>query len=236
MTGRLLLVEDEPGIAMALEDELTHHGYAVEVVRDGEAAVEAARTGAFDGIVLDVMLPKKDGFTVCRELRACGVRTPILMLTARTEEQDTVRGLDVGADDYVTKPYRPAELRARINALLRRHSQPEPDLVVFGDVRVNFVRREVTRGSRVVPLTPQEFRLLEALIRHRGRALDRQRLIDEAWGRDTFVTDRVVDNQITNLRKKVEPNPGEPRYILSIRGFGYRFDGDGDPDQSVTEP
>jgi two-component system alkaline phosphatase synthesis response regulator PhoP len=226
VTKRLLVVEDEPGIAMALEDELTHHGYAVEVVRDGEAAVDAARAGDFDGIVLDLMLPMKDGFTVCQELRACGVRTPILMLTARTREHDTVRGLNIGADDYVTKPYRPAELRARIGALLRRHSAAESDIVVFGDITVNFVRREVTRGGRVVPLTPQEFRLLESLIKHRGKALDRQRLIDEAWGRDTFVTDRVVDNQITNLRKKVEPNPADPRYIVSIRGFGYRFDAD----------
>jgi DNA-binding response OmpR family regulator len=226
MTRRLLIVEDEPGIAMALEDELTHHGYAVEIVNDGQAAVEAAKMGGFDALVLDLMLPKKDGFTVCRELRECGVRTPILMLTARTQEQDTVRGLEIGADDYLTKPYRPAELRARINALLRRHSEPEGEVFAFGDITVNLVRREVTRGTRVVPLTPQEFRLLESLIRHRGRALGRQRLIDEAWGRDTFVTDRVVDNQITNLRKKVEPNPAEPRYILSIRGFGYRFDGD----------
>lgn len=236
MTKRLLVVEDEPGIAMALEDDLTHHGYAVEVVGDGQAAVDAASRGNFDGIVLDLMLPKKDGFAVCRQLRAGGVRTPILMLTARTEERDAVRALDLGADDYVTKPYRPAELRARLNALLRRDSFAGCDTFMFGDVAVDFVRREVTRGSRVVPLTPQEFRLLETFIRHRGRALDRQRLIDEAWGRDTFVTDRVVDNQITNLRKKVEPNPAEPRYILSLRGFGYRFDGDEGRDRSVTKP
>ena len=124
MTKRLLVVEDEPGIAMALEDELTHHGYEVEVVRDGQTAVEEGRDSRFDGIVLDIMLPKKDGFTVCRELRALGVRTPILMLTAKTQEQDTVRGLDIGADDYVTKPYRPPELLARIQALLRRSSEP----------------------------------------------------------------------------------------------------------------
>jgi DNA-binding response OmpR family regulator len=225
MSRRLLVVEDEPGIAMALEDELTAQGYLVELVHDGEAAVEAGRTDRFDGIVLDVMLPKKDGFTVCRELRQLGVRTPILMLTARTEEHETVRGLTLGADDYVTKPYRPEELRARVHALLRRSVDALPDVYAFGDVEVNFTRREVTRGGAGVSLTPLEFRLLEVFIRHRGRALGRQRLIDAAWGVNTFVTDRVVDNQVTNLRKKIESHPAAPTHIVSVRGFGYRFDG-----------
>ena len=225
MTKRLLVVEDEPGIAMALEDELTHHGYEVEIARDGQTAVDEGRDPRFDGILLDIMLPKKDGFAVCRELRALGVRTPILMLTARTQEEDTVRSLEIGADDYVTKPYRPQELRARIHALLRRSSEPPPDVYRFGDVEVDFVRREVRCGGTPITLTPLEFRLLDAFIQHRGRALGRQRLIDEAWGHDTFVTARVVDNQVTNLRKKVEPNPSEPCFILAVRGFGYRFDG-----------
>ena len=225
MTKRVLIVEDEPGIAMALEDELTHLGYEVEVVGDGQAAVDEGRDGRFDGIVLDIMLPKKDGFAVCRELRALGVRTPILMLTARSQERDVVRGLDMGADDYVTKPYRPPELRARIQALLRRASEPPPDIYRFGDIEVDFVRREVRHDTEPVTTTPLEFRLLEAFIRHRGRALGRQRIIDEAWGHATFVTARAVDNQVTNLRKKIEPNPAEPRYILAVRGFGYRFDG-----------
>lgn len=225
MTKRLLVVEDEPGIAMALEDELTHHGYLVEVARDGQAAVDEGRDPRFDAIVLDVMLPKKDGFTACRELRALGVRTPILMLTAKTLEADTVHGLEIGADDYVTKPYRPPELRARIQALLRRSSEAVADVYQFGDLEVNFVRRELRRGGDLVPLTPLEFRLLMAFIRHRGRALGRQRLIDEVWGHDTFVIGRVVDTQITNLRKKIEPSHSEPRYIVSVRGFGYRFDG-----------
>ena len=223
--ARLLIVEDEPGIAMALEDELTHHGYDVEIVRDGQAAVEEGREPRFDAILLDVMLPKKDGFTVSRELRALGVRTPILMLTAKTQEQDTVQGLEMGADDYVTKPYRPSELRARVQALLRRSADLPADIFRFGEVEVDFIRREVRRGRAVVALTPLEFRLLDIFIRHRGRALGRQRLIDEAWGHDTFVTGRVVDNQVTNLRKKIEPNPAEPTFILSVRGFGYRFDG-----------
>ena len=179
----------------------------------------------FDAIVLDVMLPKKDGFTVCRELRALGVRTPILILTAKTLETDTVHGLELGADDYVTKPYRPPELRARIQALLRRSSEAVADIYRFGDLELNFVRRELRRGSDLVPLTPLEFRLLTAFIRHRGRALGRERLIDEVWGHDTFVIGRVVDTQITNLRKKIESSPAQSRYIVSVRGFGYRFDG-----------
>ena len=195
-------------------------------MRDGQAAVDEGRDPRFDGIVLDLMLPTKDGFTVCRELRAQGVKTPILMLTAKTQEMDTVRGLEIGADDYVTKPYRPHELRARIQALLRRSAPEVMETYRFGDVEVDFGRREVRRHDHPVALTPQEFRLLETFIQHRGRALRRQRLIDRAWGHDTFVTGRVVDNQVTNLRKKIEPNPAEPRYILSVRGFGYRFDGE----------
>jgi len=225
VTRRLLIVEDEPGIAMAIEDELTHHGYEVEVARDGQAGLDAALETRFEDILLDVMLPKKDGFSVCRELRARGVRTPILMLTARSQEEDTVKGLQLGADDYVVKPYRPHELLARVQALMRRASEPPPDLYRFGDVETDFVRREVRQNGTVIALTPQEFRLLEVFIRNRGRALGRQRLLDEAWGRDAFVTNRVVDNQVTNLRKKIEPDPTQPRYLLSVRGFGYRFDG-----------
>jgi two-component system alkaline phosphatase synthesis response regulator PhoP len=216
---RLLVVEDDPIIAMALEDDLTSEGYQVTVVGDGLEASRHSREEAFDGILLDVMLPGKDGFDVCRELRRAGV------LTARSQEAEKVLGFDVGADDYVTKPYSARELRARIKAVLRRVSDAPPESYAFGEVEVAFDRREVRRAGRVVPLTPLEFKLLAVLVRHRGRALGRQQLIDEAWGRDTFVTDRVVDNQVANLRKKIEPNPAQPRYVLNLRGFGYRFDG-----------
>jgi two-component system alkaline phosphatase synthesis response regulator PhoP len=224
MTRRLLIVEDEPGIAMALEDDLRAEGYGVVVETDGEAGNRRARSEPFDGILLDVMLPKKDGVSICRELRASGVRTPIILLTAKTAEPDKILGLESGADDYVTKPYSPPELRARIKALLRRSSEDSPEIFRFGDVVVDFARREMRRSGAVVPLTPLEFRLLDTFIRHRGRALARQRLIDEAWGQSTFVTDRVVDNQVTSLRKKIEPQPSSPIYVLSIRGYGYRFD------------
>jgi len=225
MKQRILVVEDDPAIALALEDDLTSEGYDVEAVSDGNTARERAGSGRFDGILLDVMLPGRDGFQVCRDIRRAGIRTPIIMLTAKAQEAEKILGLELGADDYVTKPYSPLELRARIKAVLRRGSEPVPDTYRFGDVEVDFGRRELRRGAEVVDLTPLEFKLLALFIRNRGLALGRRRLIDEAWGTGTFVTDRVVDNQVTNLRKKVEPDPSVPRYVLSVRGYGYRFDG-----------
>ena len=225
MSARILLVEDEPGITLALEDDLRREGYAVEAVGDGETATRRARESPFDLILLDVMLPRKDGFEVCRDLRHAGVRTPIIMLTARTQEAEKVLGLETGADDYVTKPYSPRELRARIKAALRRAGGDLPDTVRFGDVEVDFARHEVRRRGRVIDTTTLELKLLAAFVRHRGRVLTRQQLLDEVWGTGTFVTDRVVDNQVTNLRKKIEPEPRTPTYVISIRGAGYRFDG-----------
>jgi DNA-binding response OmpR family regulator len=222
--ARVLVVEDERGIAMALEDDLRHQGYDVEIASDGATGADRARDGHFDVVLLDVMLPHKDGFTVCRELRDAGVRTPVILLTAKTQDADKVLGLETGADDYVTKPYNPAELRARIKAVLRRSSDALPATYRFGASEIDFTRRELRREGTPVALRPLEFRLLETFVRHRGRALSRNRLIDEAWGQGTFVTDRVVDTQVASLRKKVEADPASPRHILSIRGFGYRFD------------
>ncbi|OFW27704.1 MAG: DNA-binding response regulator [Acidobacteria bacterium RIFCSPLOWO2_02_FULL_65_29] len=222
---RLLVVEDEPGIALALEDDLTLEGYQVEVVRDGPTAVKRGRAEAFDAILLDVMLPGKDGFEVCRELRRNGVRTPILMLTARAQEAEKVLGLEAGADDYVTKPFGVRELRSRIAALLRRtQAGPTPPVVRIGDAEVDFSRGEVRRGGDVTPLTPLEFRLLQVFVRARGRILTREQLITEAWGPQTFVSDRVVDNHIGSLRKKIEPDAAEPRFLRNVRGLGYCFD------------
>jgi DNA-binding response OmpR family regulator len=221
----ILVVEDEPGIALALEDDLTMEGYQVEVAGDGPTASQMAREGKFDLILLDLMLPGKDGFEVCRELRRGGLLTPILMLTARAQEAEKVMGLDLGADDYVTKPFGVRELRARIAALLRR-SQGTPTLrtLRIGDVEVDFERAEVRRGALVTVLTPLEFKLLELFARNRGRILTRDQLVSGAWGVNTFVSERVVDNHIGNLRKKIEPDPDYPRYLLNIRGLGYRFD------------
>ena len=225
---RILVVEDEPGIALGLEDDLKIEGYEVEVAGDGITALRRAREAAFDLIVLDVMLPGKDGFDVCRELRRGGHRTPILMLTAKAQEAEKVLGLELGADDYMTKPFGTRELRARIKALLRRAGgeQPEPlKTYGFGDVEVDFRRGELRRGGTPVDLTPIEFKLLDVFIRARGRVLSRDQLMDGAWGQDFSASARVVDNHIANLRKKIEPDPAQPRYLLNVRGLGYRFDG-----------
>jgi len=223
--SRILVVEDEPRLARGLQDDLSLEGFGVEVAGDGEAAVRRVREQRFDLIILDVMLPKKDGFEVCRELRREGVRTPIIMLTARTGESEKVLGLEVGADDYVTKPFSPRELRARIKAVLRRAGDEGPASYRFGDVEVDFGRCELRRGGVLIDATAMELKLLGAFVRHRGRTLSRARLLDEVWGPGTFVTDRVVDTHITNLRKKIEPEAGNPRHLVSVRGMGYRFDG-----------
>jgi len=222
---RILVVEDEPAIAFGLEADLKTEGYDVEVVCDGEAATRRAREGKFDLILLDVMLPRKDGFEVCRELRRAGFKTPIILLTARSQEVEKVMGLEWGADDYVTKPFSPPELRARIKAVLRRTSGEDEPIYRFGDAEVDFARCELRRDGKTVEITSLEFKLLTAFIRNRGRVLSRQRLLDEVWGPGTFITDRVVDNHIVTLRKKIEPEPHAPRYLVNVRGLGYRFDG-----------
>jgi DNA-binding response OmpR family regulator len=222
---RILVVEDEPGIAMALEDDLRSEGYEVEVVGDGITASRRLREEDFDLVLLDIMLPEKDGFEVCREMRQAGVQTPVIMLTAKSQETEKVMGLDIGADDYVTKPYSPEELRARVRALLRRATGEHPDIYHFDDVEVDFTRCEVRRSGKLLDVTQLEFRVLGAFIRHRGCVMTRQQLLNEAWGEGVFITDRVVDNQVTNLRKKIEPEPSEPHYLVSVRGIGYRFDG-----------
>ena len=223
---RILVVEDEPGIALGLEDDLKMEGYDVEVAADGVTAARRARETAFDLILLDLMLPGKDGFEVCRELRRAGLRTPILMLTAKAQEAEKVMGLEIGADDYVTKPFGARELRARIKALLRRASDgSDPGSYTFGDVEVDFLRGEVRGAGSAVEMTPIEFKLMGLFIRSRGRVLSRERLIEGVWGPDTYGSDRVVDNHIANLRRKIEPDPANPRYLRNLRGLGYRFDG-----------
>jgi len=221
---RVLVVEDEPDIALGLKDDLERNGYEVQTVGDGESAIRRGQEPAWDLILLDLMLPGRDGFAVCRELRRAGIRTPVIMLTARTHEAEKVLGLELGADDYVTKPFSPRELRARIQAVLRRVADISRGTYRFGDCEVDFDRGEVRRGGAPVDVTALEFRLLTAFIRRRGHVLSRRQIIDAAWGEDTFVTDRVVDTHILNLRKKIEPEPSRPRFLCSVRGMGYRFD------------
>jgi len=222
--SRVLVVEDEPGIAFALEADLRSEGYGVAVATTGDEGLKLACAGPFDLILLDVMLPGKDGFEVCRELRRGGVRTPIIMLTAKSHEAEKVMGLELGADDYITKPFSPRELRARIKAVLRRGAEDEADVFQFGDTEVDFGRGEVRREGRAVDLSALEFKLLTAFVRNRGRLLTREQLLDAAWGRDVAVNDRAVDNHIVSLRRKLEPDPARPRHLVNIRGLGYRFD------------
>jgi DNA-binding response OmpR family regulator len=221
---KILIVEDDRDIALGLEEDLVRHGHQVERVGDGEQAVRRGKEGGWDVVILDLMLPRKDGFEVCRELRREGFRTPIIMLTAKTHEAEKVLGLELGADDYITKPFSPRELRARIQAVLRRTTDESGGVYRFGDCEVDFDRGEVRRGGAPVNISALEFRLLVAFVRHPGRVLSREQLIDAAWGPETIITDRVVDTHILNLRKKIEPAPAKPRHILSVRGMGYRFE------------
>ena len=221
--ARILVVEDDRSIALGLEDDLSLEGYEVEVARDGDAGVTRAREGVFDLILLDVMLPKKDGFEVCRELRRGGLKTPIIMLTAKAHEAEKVMGLELGADDYVTKPFSPAELRARVKAVLRRATSEPLDVYRFGAFEADFVRFELRRDGEALRATPTELKLLGAFVRNRGRVLDRTELIDLVWGKDTAITTRVVDTHVANLRQKIESDPAAPECIVGVRGVGYRF-------------
>ncbi len=222
---RILVVEDEPGIAFGLETDLQMEGYEVTTEQNGNKALERARTGSFDMILLDVMLPGMDGFEVCRALRRSGLRTPIILVTARTHEAEKVMGLEVGADDYVTKPFSLRELRARIKAVLRRTAGELPETYRLGDVEVDFIRGELRRNGRPVEATQLEFKLLTVFIRNQGRLLSRDQILDLVWGLGTHVTDRVVDNHVLTLRRKIEPDPQRPLYLVSVRGVGYRFEG-----------
>jgi DNA-binding response OmpR family regulator len=222
--SRLLVVEDEAGIAFALEADLRTEGYDVVVATTGEEAMRTIGVGSVDLVLLDVMLPGKDGFEVCREMRRSGVRAPIIMLTAKSHEAEKVMGLELGADDYITKPFSPRELRARVKAALRRAAPESPDVFRFGNTEVDFARCEVRRGQETVDLSALEFKLLTAFVRSRGRVLTREQLLDAAWGRDVSLNDRVVDNHIVSLRRKIEPDPERPQFLINIRGLGYRFD------------
>jgi len=224
----ILLVEDEEGLVMTLTDRLSSEGYAVESRSDGELGLAEALSNAYDLILLDVMLPKKSGFEVCRKLREAGLATPILMLTARGQLVDKVVGLKTGADDYVTKPFEMMELLARIEAILRRAprgSGPGLAGLRFGDVYVDFKAAEVTRAGQPVALSAREFQLLRYLVAHRGQTLSRETLLQEVWGYDAETLTRTVDVHMAWLRQKLESNPKHPEHFLTLRGLGYRFDG-----------
>jgi DNA-binding response OmpR family regulator len=220
----ILVVDDDRDVAQALRTELNSEGYEVEIASDGDAAIGRARSRHFNLILLDLGLPKKDGYAVCRELRADGCETPILMLTARTTEAERVLGFDLGADDYVGKPFSSSELLARVRALLRRTKAGAIDLYRFGSVEVDFSRAEVRVGGRAVSLSATEYKLLRCFIGAQGKILPRERIVNDVWdGR--YVGDRVVDTCVLHLRSKLEPDPRNPVYFVSVRGLGYRFEG-----------
>lgn len=222
---KILLVEDEGGLVMTLTDRLQSEGYEVASARDGEEGLARARSQRYDLILLDVMLPKKSGFDVCRELRREGIETPILMLTARGQVVDKVVGLQLGADDYLTKPFDMMELLARIGALLRRVPSKTPAAWQFGPVRVDLRSAEVLRDGKPVSLSAREFQLLRYLIEHRGATVSRDRLLTDVWGYDAVPSTRTVDVHMAWLRQKLEDNPKHPRFILTVRGLGYKFAG-----------
>jgi two-component system alkaline phosphatase synthesis response regulator PhoP len=214
-------VEDEEAIAQALRDDLELESYRVDVCGDGAQALELATQEPYDLMILDVVLPGKSGLEVCRQLRRAKPYLPIIMLTARSHEAEKVLGLDMGADDYVTKPFSPLELRTRIKALLRRSAATKPVRQRFGSFEVDFERMQLRRGTEVIDLTALEFKLLSAFVCNAGRVLSRDRLLDLVWGSKAVITDRVIDTHIANLRRKLGSG-GE--HIVSVRGFGYRFD------------
>lgn len=228
MKFRVLLVEDEPGLVLTLSDRLVNEGYAVAAAGDGEEGLKQATSESFDLVILDVMLPGKSGFDVCRDLRQKGFQKPILMLTARGQVTDKVVGLKLGADDYLTKPFEMMELLARIEALLRRAptgGAAPTGAYRFGNVEIDFRRAEVSRDGKPVELSALELKLLRYFIEHRGATISRDELLNEVWGYDAMPHSRTVDVHVSWLRQKIETNPSHPEFIITIHRLGYKFVG-----------
>jgi two-component system alkaline phosphatase synthesis response regulator PhoP len=223
--SKILIIEDEPEMVLGLKDNFELEGYEVAVAYDGESGIALATTERPHLIILDVMLPKVSGLDVCRRLRAEGFTAPILMLTARGQEADKVAGLEIGADDYITKPFGLSELLARVRAHLRRSARPsvEPHRYAFGAVEIDFVRYEAQKNGAPLALSPREFEILKYFVLHRGEAVTRDQLLNDVWGYSRFVFTRTVDNHIAKLRHKIEDDPDAPKWILTIHRVGYRF-------------
>jgi len=221
----VLVVEDDPTLRLGLTKTLRSEGFRVEVAKDGREGTDKALKELPDLVLLDVMLPEKNGFEVCEDIRAIDPDVPIIFLTAKGEEEDKVRGLKLGADDYMVKPFGVAELIARVDAALRRSRRKERELAVLeiGETRVDFKSHSVTRRGESLEITALEMKLLRYLSKHEGELVSRQRILDGVWGADYFGTDRTVDNFITRLRQKLEDDPKNPRHIVTVRGAGYRF-------------
>lgn len=227
MKSKILIVEDEPAMVAGLRDNFEYEGYEVISAEDGVSGLDRALSDNPDLVVLDVMMPRMSGLDVCKQLKAKRPSIPIIMLTARGQEIDKVVGLELGADDYVTKPFSIRELMARVKAVLRRvsSSAPSAEIYRFSDVEVNIRSNEVRRGGNVIDLSAKEFALLAYFIAHPVETLSRDRLLDAVWGYENYPTTRTVDTHIVHLRQKLEPNPEEPRFILTVHGSGYKFVG-----------
>ena len=224
---KILIVEDEPGMVAGLRDNFEFEGYQVLSAMDGVSGLERALRDSPDLVILDVMMPRMSGLDVCKQLKSKRPAIPIIMLTARGQEVDKVVGLELGADDYVTKPFSIRELLARVKAVLRRvGSVPKAqDSYTFGDVEVNLQSCQVSRRGRSLDFSSKEFDLLKYFLSHPGEALTRDRLLEEVWGYDKFPTTRTVDAHIVRLRQKLEPKPDDPRFFLTVHGTGYKFVG-----------
>jgi len=224
---RILIIEDEKPIRMALEDDFLVEGYEVDSAGTGTIGLQKGSESEYDVILLDIMLPEMDGFEVLKELRKRNVRTPVIMLTAKSQEIDKILGLEFGADDYVTKPFSPRELQARVKAILRRVHENQAALAEtqysFGNVTINYEKYECFKNNEKIQLTTLEFDLLKFLIQQKGKVVDRDEIMDKVWGAEVFVSPRTVDTHVLNLRKKIEENPAQPIWIIGVRGRGYKF-------------
>ena len=224
---KILIIEDEEIIRMALIDDFLHEGYQVEYATNGMEGFEKGMDSSVDLIILDIMLPELSGFEVCQKLRMSGINTPIIMLTAKGQEVDRIVGLELGADDYVTKPFSPRELQARVRAIFRRTENTIGDVVEstfeFEHIKVDFLQYECYKNGKLINLTKHEFNLLKHLIKNKGRVIQRDELLEEVWGDDVIVSSRTIDTHMANLRKKIEVDSSDPKIIKSIRGVGYKF-------------
>jgi len=222
---KILIVEDEASIRMALEDDLTFEGFQVASAADGEQGLQMAKEKHYDLIILDLMLPRLNGTDVCKQLRHEKIITPIIMLTAKSQEIDKILGLELGADDYVTKPFSPRELLARIKAILRRvhYIEPEQETVRFDGIELDFKQMEAKKRGNKIALTALEFSLLHFFISHKNEVVSRDQILDAVWGEDVFVSSRTVDTHVANLRHKIEDDQAHPKFIVGVRGAGYKF-------------
>ena len=222
---KILIIEDDPATVAGLSDTLTEEHFEVSTVMSGQMGYESAKDGGFDLIILDLMLPEKSGIDVCKDLRKIGISTPILMLTGKKEEIDKVIGLEIGADDYVTKPFSIRELVARVKALLRRPQEIRPEIeeYSFSDIEIDFKKQEAKKGNKPIELSAMEFKVIKHFVQREGEVIDRNKLLDEVWGYQNYPSTRTVDNFILNLRKKIEDDHSEPKHLLTVHGAGYKF-------------